>query len=125
MPEVPNLAQQAAQARAQQQEQARAPKVVEAVTAFVVYVLPDGRVGSTADLDQAITKQRDPGAEEVAYACLQVHDELQLQRTAAMTSVETINRSMQLNAQMRAQAEAQQTQQVMEQEKQMAAPSRR
>jgi hypothetical protein len=73
-------------------------------------------VGSTADLDQPVTKQRDPAAEEVAYACLQVHDELQIQRQAAMTSMEVINRSMQAQQQIRQQMEAQQAQQAVQQE---------
>ena len=110
MPEVPNLAQGAARAREQAQTATEAPEVLEATTAWVVFITRDGHTGSTPDLDIAITKDREPTAEEVAYGCLAVHDELAMQKAAVVTAQQTINATMQVQSQMRQQQEAAQVQ---------------
>jgi hypothetical protein len=110
MPEVPNLAQGAASARKAQEEATKAPEVIEAATAFLVFITPEGMVGSTPDLNAAVTTVRQPTTDEVAYAAERLMEDLKMQKLAVMTAQQVLNASMHMQQQMRQAQESAQVQ---------------
>jgi len=66
---VPLLGSSAAQARQQQRQAAETPAVTEAVTAFIICVMPDGSYRPEYDLDAAVTTERLPTRHEVIAGC--------------------------------------------------------
>lgn len=106
MPEVPNLAQGAAHARAAQEAATKPPSDIKARTAFLVFIDENGAVGSTPNLAQALTVERPPSAEEVKYACNEIVEELYMQKQAILTTNSIVSKQVEMSRQMRDQQEA-------------------
>lgn len=104
MPDAPSLAQGAAKARAEQS--AAPPEVVEARTAFLVFLDSNGGVGSTPNLDQKLKVDHQPSAEEVKFACDEISQELHMQKQAVITTNTIVQQQMQMAQQARAAQEA-------------------
>lgn len=84
---IPLLGSDAAKARSQVRQAEQVPAVIEATTAFIVYVTPDGRFLPEFNLDAAITAERPPTRHEVIAACAVIAGDTRLQmQTEAVTA---------------------------------------
>lgn len=112
--EVPVLGQDAARVREGVRQQ-EAPQVIEAVTAFLVCITPDGRYIMETDLDVPVTADRLPTRHEVIAACQVIaSDTLRRTQTEELTMnilgnfsrMQTDPQYLSMVAMARAQAEA-------------------
>ena len=81
-------------------------------TAFLVYILEDGSVVSTPDINAPIVPERVPNLDEVKGAALSVVSDIEINQISTVTSQQTINLLMQVQKQM---SEAMQNAQIQEQ----------
>lgn len=107
------LGSMSARAREQQREMERlaaekANAPVEAVTGFLVYIMPDGSINMSADLNIPLTVTRPPHADEVRAACAVIPVDMANQETAMFIVQNTVaNVLMNLGRMTQAQAEQQ------------------
>lgn len=71
-------------------------EVVEAKTAFVVFIKDDGSVVMSPDLNLPIVSERQPTINEVYSACALVMKDIQNQETAVLAAQHTVNAQMQM-----------------------------
>jgi outer membrane receptor protein involved in Fe transport len=76
-------AEAAAEAAAAAQQE---PELVEATTAFIVYILPDGSVRMTPDLNKAIATQREPSIDEITGAVAAISQQLLINKVSMATT---------------------------------------
>ena len=77
---VPELGSAAAKVRNQMRQlDDAAPEAIEAVTAFLVWITPDGRYIMDTDLDRPVTADRKPTKHEVIAACACVSNDMRRQ----------------------------------------------
>lgn len=105
--DIPLLGQNKTQAP----KQPEAPEIIEAVTAFVVYLTPDGRVMADVDLNAPITAQRPPTFDDMYGMCANVMKDVTNTDSAMKTAQATINGQLQVQAQMQ---QAQQNAQIQQ-----------
>jgi hypothetical protein len=74
--QVPELGSGAAKVRTQMRQQETEPETAEAVTAFLVYITPEGRVIMDANLDAPVTALRPPSRHEIIGACRNVANDV-------------------------------------------------
>jgi hypothetical protein len=87
--ELPALGADAAKIRQQARQQEQAPdEPVAAITAFLVYLTPEGRYLMEADLDRPLTTERPPTRGDITAGCQNVLDDA---RRQAQTEEITMN----------------------------------
>lgn len=85
--DVPVLGSGHAKAREQVRQAEQVPAVIEAATAFVIYVTPDGRFLPETDLDAPVTITRPPTRHDILAGCAVVAGDIRLQmQTEAVTA---------------------------------------
>jgi hypothetical protein len=72
-------------------------------TAFLVYVLPNGRVVVTDDLGAAIVPSRKPSFDDIIGAAANVQAEIVARKTADMAAATTVQTQMAVSRQLQAQ----------------------
>lgn len=77
--DVPVLGSGAAKLREDMRTQQEAPALIDAVTAFLVYITPDGRYIMDTDLDSPVTTARTPTRHEIIAACANVSNDTRRQ----------------------------------------------
>ena len=79
----------------------QAAEVVEAKTAFIVYIQEDGTTVMSPDITLNVVTDRAPMINEVYSACGVVMKDIQNQETAALATQFVMNAQMQMAAKMR------------------------
>ena len=72
---------------------------IDAVTAFIVFKLPDGSTVMHHDINLPITVQRPPSRDEVKGMCSNAVDDINNQEQAMLTTQQVIGNLMQMNQQ--------------------------
>lgn len=115
MPEIPALVSSAAKARQQVRQHEEPEGPIEAVTAFLVYVTPEGACIMDVNIDLPLTVERPPTRHEVIGACENVKADIDRQMATEQVTMNVLGNLSRMQAdpqyhimlsQARAQAEA-------------------
>lgn len=98
--DAPMLSQQAARARTAPEPEVKA---IEAVTAFVVLVTPEGQIVASPDIKTPLNVSRPPTEEEIEMACSKIAHQFSLMQSAQMTAQLVVNTMLQAGQQMASQ----------------------
>ena len=85
------------------EEAARGDAIIEARTAFLVLILPDGQVGLAPDINSPVVIERGPNGDEILGACHVVIKKLTTQDTAQNAAGLTVQQMQQMGQAMQKQ----------------------